>query len=846
MSAKYKRIIVVQCIFTLLIFLSLIYFFVRYDEGRLENQINNMGQTLAFTIQQDVNISQGVLASLAYNYEVDPNLDANKFKTLAKHYIALNPDIIYIQHKNKETITDMVYPDTYSYTLGATLMGRPEVEEAVRKAIDNRLVTANDPFVLQGTEDLLGLVIRYPLYYEGSFNGFFVVVMSVDNFLKGIIETDMMTEYNIRFYDDNGIRFWGSDDVQKGHVYIKTIDILDNSWTIHVSMRKNMTASTISFVLIATFLFLLCVGLLVAMQIRLFKKDQNIQHLASLKKELEKVKESYSLALDSANDALWEWSILSGEIFTSDKWVDITGNEMEGQGVEAILQKESVHPEDYDQAVFALEECLSGEKLSFDSAYRIMDQLGNYSWVQNRGKVYIDGSGVASIMAGSITNIDERKQRESRMEYMAYYDSLTGLVNKERFMDLLETELEKSGYTHRRCSILMLDLDNFKRYNDALGLDFCDKLLKHIGEVISTVVGKDNLTARFGGDEFLILLRDTESINKVEMVCKNLMDVFKMPFILDYKTIHITASIGVVCCLKQDHSVSEYMRNADMALNKAKESGRNQFCFFDTNMHDEILRNAKIETCIREAIKNDTMMIHYQLQQNLEDEKIRGIEALARLSDETLGVISPLEFIQIAEYTGLIIPLGNWILKNACIQGKAWIEAGYQIGKLSVNISAHQLFKIGLYEDVREILTQTGFPVECLELEITESVLFNASKDSLEILRNLKSLGLTIALDDFGTGFSSLNYLTIMPIDTLKIDKSFVDKAYENERETQVIKSIIELAHNLDLNVVAEGVETLNQKDMLKQMSCNSIQGYYFARPMSAPDVTKFLDGFEA
>ena len=842
MSAKYIKVIILQCAFTLIIFLSLLYFFVRYDSEQLQNQVDNMGQTLTFTIQQDVNISEGVLASLAYNYEVDPNLSEEKFTALAKHFIKVNPDIIYIQHKNKETITDMVYPDTYDYTLGATLMGRPEVEEAVSKAIKDRIVTANSPFVLMDTDGLLGLVIRSPLYHEETFNGFFVVVISVENFIKDITDAEMTSEYNISFYDDNGDLFWGYEGAHKGHVYINDIAILDNFWTIHISIKENMKASTMGFVMIASILFMLIVGLLVLMQIRLFKKDQNIQHLASLKKELEKVKESYSLALDSANDALWEWNIVTGDIFTSDKWVDITGNEMEGLGVEAILQKESIHPEDYDQAMLALKACLSGEKFTFDSTYRIMDRSGLYSWVQNRGKVYIDGRGEPYIIAGSITNINDRKLRDSRMEYMAYFDSLTGLANKGRFMDLLESELEKSGYTHNRCSILMLDLDNFKRYNDTLGLEFCDQLLKHIGEIISSVVGTDNLTARFGGDEFLILLRDTDTFNKVENVCRKLIDVFKIPLVLDYKTIHITASIGVVCCLTQNKSVSEYMRNADMALNKAKESGRNQYCFFDDDMHAEILRNAKIETCIREAIKRDSLMIHYQLQQNLTDGKIRGIEALARLSDETLGVISPLEFIQIAEYTGLIIPLGNWILKNACMQGKAWLDAGYQIGRLAVNISAHQLYKAGLYEEVKDILTQTGFPVERLELEITESVLFNASSDSLEILQNLKSLGLNIALDDFGMGYSSLNYLTVMPIDTLKIDKSFVDKAYENERETQVIKSIIELAHNLNLHVVAEGVETINQKEMLNQMDCNSIQGYYFARPMTAADVTKRLE----
>jgi EAL domain-containing protein (putative c-di-GMP-specific phosphodiesterase class I) len=278
-----------------------------------------------------------------------------------------------------------------------------------------------------------------------------------------------------------------------------------------------------------------------------------------------------------------------------------------------------------------------------------------------------------------------------------------------------------------------------------------------------------------------------------------------------------------------------------MALNKAKESGKNQYSFFDDKMHAELLRNSKIETCIREAIKNDKLMIHYQLQQSLMDEKITGIEALARLSDDVLGIISPIEFIQVAENTGLIVPLGNWILENACIQGKMWLDAGYSFGKLSVNISSHQLNGADFYEAVKGILLKTQFPAEYLELEITESVLFNTSYDSLKGLRDLKSLGLKLALDDFGTGYSSLNYLTVMPIDTLKIDKTFVDKAYENIRETQVIKSIIELAHNLNLQVVAEGVETLMQREMLKKLDCNSIQGYYFARPMSAVDVTKLL-----
>lgn len=713
MTRKQFKIIGLQLAFTFFIFLSSAYFFVKYDSEQLNHEVENIGQTLAYNIQEDVNIKEGILASFAYNYEIDPKLDETRFKALSEHYLKVNSDILYIQRKDKETTTIMVYPQTYNYTLGATLLGRPEVEEAVKKAIEEKRITANAPFKLQNTNNLLGLVIRYPLYYQEEFNGFFVVVMSVDGFLNGIVTSEILKDYNVSFFDDKGNLFWGEENQQEGFVYEKKISILDNYWTVKVSMNKDITASTLVFVTGASIIFLLVSGLLIYMQVRNYRKDQNIQNLTNLKNE---------------------------------------------------------------------------------------------------------------------------------MEYMAYYDSLTELANKERFMKLLKTELEQSDYENRKCSILMLDLDNFKRYNDTLGFDFCDQLLKEIGRTISTVVGKGNLTARFGGDEFLILLRNTMNKNDVEDMCRNIIDVFKHPFKLNNKSVYMTISIGVVCCLDKYNSVIEYMRTVDLALNKAKENGKNQYCFFDDKMHADLLRNSKIETCIREAIKTDKLMIHYQLQQSLEDEKITGIEALARLTDDELGVISPLEFIQVAENTGLIVSLGNWILKNACLQGKMWLDSSFQFGKLSVNISSHQLKGDELYKDIKNILTITKFPPEYLELEITESILFNTSYDSLKTLFDLKALGLKIALDDFGTGYSSLNYLTVMPIDTLKIDKTFVNKAYENIRETQVIRSIIELAHNLNLQVVAEGVETKMQKEMLKNMNCNSIQGYYFAKPMSAADITKLLD----
>jgi len=310
------------------------------------------------------------------------------------------------------------------------------------------------------------------------------------------------------------------------------------------------------------------------------------------------------------------------------------------------------------------------------------------------------------------------------------------------------------------------------------------------------------------------------------------------------KSVYLSVSIGVVHGLEAGQTANDVLRNADTALNKAKESGKNQYCIYDTQMHDEIIRKSNVEACIREALEKDNLLIYYQLQQDLLTDEIRGVEALARLYSEELGMILPFEFIEVAEYTGLIIPLGGWILKNACKQGKAWIDSGYKIGRLSVNISVHQLRSENFYDQVKDVLNETQFPVNQLELEITESVLLELSQYNIEVLKKLRSLGVSIALDDFGTGYSSLNYLTVLPIDILKIDKSFLRRALESETEHQVIKSIIELAHELNLKVVCEGVESAEQRKILKEMGCDYIQGYYFAKPGDAKSIEKcFREG---
>ncbi|GLC82360.1 bifunctional diguanylate cyclase/phosphodiesterase [Lacrimispora brassicae] len=841
MKNKYTRYIAVQTVIMLMIFVTIIFVLLRSRQSENNYLLSSIGQSVSYSLQQHIAITEGVLTSLAYNYEIDDHIDKGKFDILAAKYMEENPDILYIQHKDKDTVTDMVYPDVFAYTLGVSTKGRPEVEEALESAIKNRTTTANDPVILKDTNNLLGLVIRYPLYKDSEFNGFFVVVFNFNTYMDKVIKEALPNSYHISIYNKNGGLIWGDSPWKDRDSFIIQVPVMDTYWTMKLSKEESSVNANGALIGFISLLVLFLMGILMYMQMGLFKKDENLQHLASLHKELERLKESYTLALDSANDALWEWNLITDEIITSDKWIDIMGNALEGHGLSGVLQKETIHQEDYQAVRAAFDSCLKGETREFHREYRIRNKDGTYTWVLNRGKVYFDGEGLPGKVAGAVSNIEERKQKESKIEYMAFYDTLTGLPNKMQFMSTLEDTLGAIEDTLCRDSILMIDLDNFKIHNDLLGLDFCDQLLKQVGDRLSQILGQENMVARFGGDEFLILIRDQENIKGVENLCQNILSIFGAPFVLMEKSVYLSVSIGVVHCMEAGQTANDVLRNADTALNKAKESGKNQYCIYGTQLHDEIIRKSNVEACVREALAKDELLIYYQPQQDLFKNRIRGVEALARLHSEELGMISPFEFIAVAEYTGLIIPLGNWILKNACMQGKAWIDSGFKFGKLSVNISVHQLRNENFYDLVKDVLNETQFPVNQLELEITESVLLEFSQNNIEILKKLRSLGVSIALDDFGTGYSSLNYLTVLPIDILKIDKSFLGRALESETEHQVIKSITELAHGLSLKVVSEGVETAEQRQILKDMGCDYIQGYYFAKPGDAKSVEKWF-----
>ena len=778
MRSRYSRYIALQMIIMIFVFAMLIFTIFNHQKTENNYDMEKLGQTVSYSVQQNLVSMKSVFTSLSYNYEIDDGMSKEKFDILAEKYIREYPEILFIQHKDKDTVTDLVYPAEFNYTLGAKLTGRPEVEEEVKKAIRERTVTANDPFILKGTEDLLGLVLRAPVYRNDEFEGFFVVVFDLDNYLEKTMDDILPESGMARIYDKKGELIWSNYSGEDEYAYKVDIPVLDNHWTIMISDKSSAlekSALLLFYITIMVFGFMMS---LLYLQMRIYRKDRNIERLSKLNNEIEKLRQSYTLALDSANDALWEYNAVTGDIITSDKWLSITGNMLDGKGVSALFQRNAIHEDDYEDVTRLFNECL---------------------------------------------------------------DSLTGMPNKTSFMMTLEEIIEKSDHEKSFYYVLMIDLDNFKTHNDLLGLEFCDLLLVESSKRLLKLIGEKNLAARFGGDEFLVLIRDKSTIEEARGLCSEILSSFNDPFAISGNSVYISVSIGIVYGIDSYSNPNDVLRNVDIALNRAKDNGKNAYSFYDSRMHEEILRRSKIEDCLREKIRDEFFEIHYQVQQDLGSDRVRGMEALARLNCAELGNISPFEFIHIAEYTGLIVPLGNLVLRNACFQGKKWLDSGFYIGKLSVNISVNQLRNDTFYDDVCRIVNETGFPYELLELEITESVFLDHSDENTEILSKLRDLGISIALDDFGTGYSSLNYLTVLPIDTLKIDKSFLGKSLDELSHTEIIKTIIELAHILDLKVICEGVETEKQMHILKDMGCDHIQGYYYARPETAEKVETFL-----
>ncbi|WP_242951406.1 EAL domain-containing protein [Clostridium kluyveri] len=428
---------------------------------------------------------------------------------------------------------------------------------------------------------------------------------------------------------------------------------------------------------------------------------------------------------------------------------------------------------------------------------------------------------------------NELRSQYDEIEKIAYYDQLTGLPNWNFFGIEVEDRIKKNP--DEGFSIFQIDLDNFKNVNDIFGYEYGDKLLREIGNTLNSL--HMGVVSRSSGNEFLILKDRCESIESLNDTAEYILNTISGLWNLDGNEILISVSIGITVYPKHGDKFTTLIRNTDIALNKTKLLGKNSYKLFEKSMYDEILKKAEMEKELRRAVQNNEFILYYQPQVDLKTRKAVSFEALIRWKNPKLGWVMPLDFISLAEETGLIVPIGEWVLKTACMQNKVWKSKGYPYDFISINVSPIQLKDKNFLNIVKKILRETQLESQHLEIEITESVMMESLEGNLKVINELKSMGIRVALDDFGSGYSSLNYLKSIPINTLKIDKTFIDGICKDSYKDIITEEIIKLAHRMELEVVAEGVEGEEQIQSLRGKNCNKIQGYYFGKPMPSEHI---------
>ena len=486
--------------------------------------------------------------------------------------------------------------------------------------------------------------------------------------------------------------------------------------------------------------------------------------------------------------------------------------------------------------------------------HRVMSPRGGLCNVFQQVEAIIDLDGNVTQLHGTLQDITERQKFEDRIRELAYFDSLTGLPNRESFMMHVDQSIKSASRHKHELAALFLDLDNFKRINDTLGHTIGDLLLKAIAERLqeclrsSDIDGHDtdyvttNMVSRFGGDEFTMLLTEIHNSDVAAIVSQRVMESLMRPLNLANHEVVITPTIGIAVFPEDGNNSEVLFRNSDTAMYAAKRNGKNQFQFYNKAMNANAKERLTMESQLRNALEHKELQLHYQPQMELDNGRVVGVEALLRWQNKKLGNVPPDTFIPIAEDSGLIIPIGEWVLRTACTQLKAWQDTGVPIVRVAVNISVRQFMHPRFFELVKQVIEDTGLDPESLELEITESLLMQDVETAIHLLRELKAIGIQLAIDDFGTGYSSLSYLKRYPIDQLKVDKAFVQDITTNFQDAAITKAVIAMGNNMDLRVIAEGVETEDQLNYLTDKQCHEVQGYYLSKPIPAHEVCLFID----
>ncbi|AOT68578.1 ABC transporter substrate binding protein [Geosporobacter ferrireducens] len=565
------------------------------------------------------------------------------------------------------------------------------------------------------------------------------------------------------------------------------------------------------------------------------------QLLEESRNEIQKSEERYKLVFGASNEGLWELDMVTNEMFFSENWYDIFDSFKEHREIKNFDSWfELMHPEDRERAVNELERLKTGKSDKYECEYRIRNKNGEYQWVFSKGIALKNLDNSIKRLAGSHINIHEKKLQQEKIKQLAYYDTLTGLPNRTFLNQKLYSILKIAAETKDSGAVIFIDIDNFKMINDAFGHTFGDILLEQIGERLKKKARYDIYIGRLGGDEFLILYEGVKQDKLVEGLAKEIIECFEADFIVEEKKLHITTSIGISKYPDDGHTPDDLLKNADTAMYRAKYEGKNRYRFFEKSMNEDLAQKMILQNSLRNALERSEFVLYYQPEIDTFDGTVYGFEALIRWLSPDHGFVPSMKFIHILEETGMIVEVGKWVFKNACEFAKKINRNNSKEILVSINVSPIQLMHNDFVEDIKNIIENTGISPKLIGFEITETALMESFTENIEKLYKLRALGVVILLDDFGTGYSSLNYLRKMPIDILKIDKSFVDDLISDEGKP-LAESIVVLAHSIGLKVVAEGVETEEQLNILKAYSCDFIQGYLISKPVPPEETVKFL-----
>ncbi|MFT4265436.1 MAG: EAL domain-containing protein [Nocardioides sp.] len=562
--------------------------------------------------------------------------------------------------------------------------------------------------------------------------------------------------------------------------------------------------------------------------------------------------EMFRALIQATGEAVWDWDMEGRLEWHHSAYARTLGIDAMMRAGEIAAWEERVHPDDRQRVVAGLDAAARTEA-SWRDEYRLRRDDGSYAIVVDRGTVVRDESGRAVRMVGTIRDVSESRRgqhdlREAveRLRHQATHDSLTGLANRDLLYERLADAIVDAEREGHQVAVLHLDLDRFKVVNDGFGHPFGDLVLREVGERLRTQVWAADTVARLGGDEFAVVAPVVVRVGHMTAWAGRILQSFAEPFEVEGRCVHLGASIGVSLYPDHGSTPAQLVDNADTAMYYAKDAGRNAFRVFTPLMAQETQRRIDLETKLRAAAEEGQLSLAYQPKVEVRSGAVVGCEALLRWEHPELGSVDPSDFIPIAEDSGLILPIGEWALREACRQGRAWIDAGLPRLSVAVNLSTVQLRQGRPAAWVGRILEETGFPAELLELELTESQLAEDADTTVGAVRGLRELGVSVAIDDFGTGYSSLDYLRRFDVTALKIDQSFVHRMLGESGDAAIVRAAVALGHALGLTVIAEGVEVADELALLRLLQCDQVQGYLLGRPVPAAEFEALLPGQNA